>query len=97
MQTAPKTRDLGITYTHDDGSTERTVIATIVRDEITVTGAVLLNGDMHVIDSPEAFTVEGVDNWELAANVAANEHGRNSSWAALVGIDLCEAAQQVLA
>ena len=90
--------DLGITYDDGDGNTERTVI---VRGTVAQTGgefaaAVLLDGRGKVIDSPASFTVDGVDNFEMACRLAATGHDQADSLCGLLECDCRELAEQAM-
>lgn len=88
--------DLGVTFDDGEGNTERTVI---VRGTVAQTGgefaaAVLLSHRGKVIDSPTSFSVDGVDNFEMACRLASRGADAADSLCGLLESDCREIAEQ---
>lgn len=85
--------DMGVTFSEGDYS-ERTIIVRGEVDGSPIAAAVLLDASGQSMDSPEAFAVEGINNFEMAARLFADEHELSDSYCALIESDFRTIAEQ---
>ena len=94
-----KCTDLGVTYREGDYSERTIIVRGALASGAEIAGAVLVDADGKSMPSPSPFAVGAVENFEMAASIAAeaSDRGAVDSYRGLLQCDFRTVAEQYVA